>query len=96
VTFNGGGEANSAAVNITVTNAPPVLGGIGPVAGGLAFNIAGTGQPGAVYVLLGATNLAPPSVWLPVMTNTADGSGNLVFANLPASGSGMFYRIAGN
>jgi hypothetical protein len=60
------------------------------------LSISATGQPGGSYVLLGATNLVPPVVWLPVLTNVADGSGNVLFTNLPAASAQEFYRISGN
>ena len=96
VKFNGGGVAGSPAVTVTVTNPPPVLGGIGYAAAAQTLSIAATGQPGGAYVLVGATNLVPPVVWLPVLTNVADGAGNISFTNLPTGNAQEFYRISGN
>ena len=96
VGFNGGGVANSTAVNITVTNWPPVVGNIGFASAAQQLTISGTGQPGQACVLLGATNLVPPVIWWPVMTNVADGAGNLTFTNVPVVNLQEFYRISGN
>jgi hypothetical protein len=96
VKFNGGGVAGSPAVTVTVTNPPPVLGGIGYAAAAQTLSVAATGQPGGAYVLVGASNLVPPVVWLPVLTNVADGAGNISFTNLPAGNAQEFYRISGN
>jgi hypothetical protein len=97
VNFNDGGVVNSAAVNITVTNLPPVLGNIGFVSGGgQQLAISGVGQPGYTYILVGVTNLAPPIVWVPVMTNNADNFGNIFFMSLPITNMQEFYRISGN
>jgi hypothetical protein len=96
VGFNGGAIANSAAVNITVTNLPPVLGNIGFASNGQQLVVSGGGQPGCSYILVRATDLVPPVVWTPVMTNLADSSGNISFTNLPAVGTSAFYRISLN
>ncbi|HWD91571.1 MAG TPA: family 78 glycoside hydrolase catalytic domain [Verrucomicrobiae bacterium] len=73
-----------------------VLSRIGWLPGMQELSISGTGQPGRAYVLLSATNLIPPIVWNPVMTNTADSSGNISFTNRPSPGVAAFYRISGN
>jgi alpha-L-rhamnosidase len=96
VMFNGGAIASSPAINITVTNLPPVLGSIGFVSGGQQLTVSGTGQPGCNYILVGTTNLASPVIWVPVMTNIADISGNMSFTNLPIANTQEFYRISGN
>jgi alpha-L-rhamnosidase len=92
--FNGGGVANSTAVNITVTNWPPAIGNIGFVSAEQQLTISGTGQPGQACVLLGATNLVPPIIWVPVVTNIADSSGNFSFTNLPVTNAQAFYRVS--
>jgi hypothetical protein len=96
VNFNGGGVAASLSVVVTITNLPPVVAGVSYAAAAQTLSISATGQPGGSYVLLGATNLVPPVVWLPVLTNVADGSGNVLFTNLPAASAQEFYRISGN
>jgi len=96
VTFNGGGVVNSPAINITVTNLPPKIGGIVLAPGTKGVSVSGTGQPSSPYILASSTNLVPPVIWTPVFTNTADTSGNIIFTNLPPGGALMFYRIFGN
>jgi alpha-L-rhamnosidase len=94
VMFNGSGVANSTAVNIAVTNWPPVLGKIGLESGGRELTVSGAGQPGCAYILVRATNLVPPLVWTPVATNNADNSGNISFMNLPIANAQAFYRVS--
>jgi alpha-tubulin suppressor-like RCC1 family protein len=55
-----------------------------------------TGTPGYPYILQSATNLTPPIVWQPVITNLADVNGNLSFTvtNLTIMPEG-FYRAIG-
>jgi alpha-L-rhamnosidase len=96
VMFNGGAVASSAAVNIAVTNPPLVLGSIGFVSDWQHLAISGVGQPGYTYILVGTTNLVPPVIWVPVMTNAADSSGNISFMSLPITNKQEFYRISGN
>jgi hypothetical protein len=45
--------------------------------GNIVLNYAGI--PGFNYALDGATNLAPPIVWVPLLTNTVGGTGSLSF-----------------
>ncbi len=52
--------------------------------------ITGFGSPGYAYVLDFATNLTPPVMWIPQITNTSS-SQSLVFTNISASPQG-FYR----
>jgi len=96
VMFNGGAVASSIPVDITVTNLPPVLGSIGFTLNRQQLAISGAGQPSYTYILVGATNLDPPIVWVPVMTNAADSSGNISFKNLQITNTQEFYRIYGN
>jgi hypothetical protein len=58
--------------------------------------ISGVGQPGYTYILIGTTNLVPPIIWVPVMTNAADSSGNISFKYLPITDTQEFYSIYGN
>jgi hypothetical protein len=96
VMFNGGAIASSAAVNIAVTNPPLVLDNIGFVSDWQHLAISGVGQPGYTYILVGTTNIVPPVIWVPVMTNAADSSGNISFMSLPITNKQEFYRISGN
>jgi len=45
------------------------------------------------WVLYGATNLAPPTVWLPV-TNTPGSNNNQFNVSLPMNGPAEFYRLS--
>jgi hypothetical protein len=58
--------------------------------------ISGVGLPGYTYILVGTTNIVPPVIWVPVMTNAADSSGNISFMSLPITNKQEFYRISGN
>jgi hypothetical protein len=75
------------------------IGALGTI-NGLAFlpsggtQISGVCVPGWSYVLEATTNLSPPVLWLPVLTNTANEAGEYQFldtteTNLPA----RFYRV---
>jgi hypothetical protein len=78
--------------NTTVT--PPVISGGTVALGSGGFTLSGTGGAGQVYVLLGASNLVPPMVWVPVQTNTADTNGVFMFTDTQATNYlNRFYRI---
>jgi alpha-L-rhamnosidase len=94
VIFNGGGVANSAAVNVLVTNLAPAIGLVELGAGGQQLNILGTGQMGHTYVLEATTNLVPPVDWSRIQTNVADTFGNFSFTNSPLTNAIQFFRIA--
>jgi hypothetical protein len=49
------------------------------------------GIPGLKYALDWTTNLTPPIVWTPIMTNPASANGSLILSNTPSGGSD-FYR----
>ena len=49
------------------------------------------GIPNYPYALDWTTNLTPPVVWIPVVTNTAAANGFLIFTSTPSGGSD-FYR----
>jgi hypothetical protein len=62
-------------------------------AGKVVLNGTG-GTAGYSYVVVGATNLNPPVVWSPVVTNTFDGSGNFHYTNTVDTGKKtLFLRI---
>ena len=63
---------------------------------GQQLTVVGIAQPGDTYILLGATNLIPPVVRIPIKTNTADSYGNISFTNPPTASAQEFYRISGN
>jgi len=49
------------------------------------------GIPGFNYALDWTTNLTPPIVWTPIMTNPASANGSIILSNTPSGGSD-FYR----
>ena len=62
-------------------------------ANGASFTLACTGSASQAYVLMSASNLTSP-VWLPMLTNTANGTGLCNFTDLQVSNiSRRFYRI---
>ena len=72
---------------------PPVIGHYSLVANG-GFTLNCTAAAGATCVLLGATNLTPSTVWLPLGTNTADAGGNLIFSDTQTTNYPQrFYRV---
>ena len=54
-----------------------------------------TGTPNYPYILQSATNLTPPIIWQPVLTNPADGNGNWQFTETNLNGNQKFYRAVG-
>ncbi len=73
---------------------PPAISSSNAVMTSGGFSLGGTGAPGEAYVLLGASNLVPPVVWLPIGTNITDGSGNFIFTDMQATNFAQrFYRI---
>jgi hypothetical protein len=88
----------SAQVPFTVTTPAKVsinsvaLNSVGP--GNLVLSGTG-GVAGNSYAVQTTTNLSPPVVWTPVMTNVFDGSGNFSYTNPVVPGtSQLFLRIA--
>jgi len=62
--------------------------------GGLQMQFNGT--PNYPYILVAATNLAPPIHWLPVLTNPANATGNWSFIVTSAPNvTACFYRATG-
>ena len=56
--------------------------------------LSGLGAPGQNCVLLAATNLVPPVVWLPLTTNAADASGVISFTDPSATNEVQrYYRM---
>ncbi len=92
IVFDGGNILDSATANIIVSNLPPVIQTFSLSAGN--FSLQGTGPSGQSLVLMTASNLVPPVVWTPLLTNQSDASGNFAFTNLPSTNSQQFYRIA--
>ena len=93
VVYNGSSTADSTAASVTVTNPPPVISSVGVYSNG-SFSLGGIGGANQTYVLLTASNLAPPIVWAPIATNSADSNGAFTFSDLEAMNYAQrFYRI---
>ena len=87
-----GRATNVSAVTVSLP-VPPVFSGAGILNGG-GFALTGTGTAGQAYVLLGATNLTPPVVWLPLATNAADTNGSFNFNDPQATNwPQRYYRL---
>jgi hypothetical protein len=92
VNFNGNRYADSVPITIIVSNPPPAIQSI--TAGAGNFSLAGLGQPGSAYVLVTASNLISPVIWVPSITNLADANGNFIFTNLPTTNLQQFFRLS--
>ena len=63
--------------------------------GGSGLHLQFTGAPNCPYILLATTNLAPPSIWQPVVTNSTDANGNWSFTDTNVNQySQRFYRAS--
>lgn len=77
----------------TLNIAPPLITGSAFLTN-RTFNLSGTGIVSQTYILLGATNLAPPVVWSPIATNIGVAYGNFNFTDPRATNfPGRFYRV---
>jgi hypothetical protein len=62
--------------------------------GGNGVQLQFSGAPDYPYVLLGTTNLLPPVVWQPVLTNSTDSKGNWSYTDPNAATTpARFFRI---
>jgi uncharacterized repeat protein (TIGR02543 family) len=83
--------------NITVTAnfgaaTPPAITNMSMAANKTSFTLTGQGAANAAYVLVATTNLPP--VWVPLLTNTADGNGVFSFTDLQVTNYPQrFYRV---
>jgi hypothetical protein len=93
VIFDGTNTADSSVANITVINPSPVIGGIGTAVDG-TLSIWGAGLSNYLYFLDTASNLTPPIVWTPILTNLSDASGNISFTNLAPTNVQQFFRLS--
>jgi len=76
-----------------IVSLPPVIGGV-HLSGAAGFSVTATAAAGETCLLLGASNLAPPVVWQPLMTNTADTNGVFNFSDPQATNyPTRFYRF---
>lgn len=92
--FNGSNTVDSLSVNITVTNPPPVIEGIGLGADGQTLSVSGLGLASRPYYLNAATNLTPPVVWALIDTNISDSFGNIIFTNIAPTNTQQFFLIS--
>jgi hypothetical protein len=92
--FNGSNTVNSSVINITVTNPPPMVGGIELGANGQTLIISGSGLSARPYFLNAASNLTPPVVWMPVQTNLSGPTGGISFTNMTPTNAQQFFRIS--
>ncbi len=87
----------SAQVGFTVTTPAAVSINKNAVtsAGAGKLVLSGTGgTAGHSYAVVSTTNLAPPVIWSPVVTNAFDGSGNFSYTNVVSTGTPkLFLRI---
>jgi len=100
VSVNGGGFSDTFAAwgvhvyKLPAASAPaltPIITSISVLAGTTTLGCS-NGTPGVPYLLLRSTNLANPSGWVSVGTNTPSGAGLFSFTN-SAAGSPVFYRL---
>jgi autotransporter-associated beta strand protein len=77
-----------------VSNTPPVIGSATLVGSDMVVAGAG-GAPGALYHVVGSTNVALPlASWSPLATNVFDASGNFIFTNpISPTPGGQFLRL---
>jgi hypothetical protein len=88
-----GGLTYNASTNITVLNLPPPIIASFKLQTNGNLNLLLNGVPGRSHVVEAATNLAAPTVWVPLITNSADGNGILNITNLSTiSFPKRFYR----
>jgi hypothetical protein len=92
--FNNSNTVDSSMASITITNPPPIASGIGLGADGQTLTVSGLGLASRPYFLDTASNLTPPVVWLPILTNLSDLSGNIVFTNIVPAGTQQFFLIS--
>jgi hypothetical protein len=92
--FNGSNTVDSSTVNITVTNPPPVLQGIGLGTDGQTLTVSGVALTSRPYYLNTTTNLTSPVVWTLIQTNLSDAAGNIFFTNIPPTNAQQFFIIS--
>lgn len=81
---------NVAGSNVVQNPGAPVV-SLAATARGIHLTFAGATN--SAWMLLSATNLAPPVVWQPVCTNSADGNGNWQFTDTNLNYQQKFYRV---
>lgn len=88
-----GGTGNDVELTVVPVGFPSDFTGIAPWTNSL-LRLTATGTPATAYTLIATTNLNPPVVWSPVLTNLADGGGLLEFVLPDRTNHPMrFYRL---
>ena len=76
-----------------LSSVPPVITSFAMSSGG-GFSLSGTGAVSQTYVMVTASNLAPPISWTPIATNTADTNGYFDFTDAQATNyTQQYYRL---
>ncbi len=84
--------ATNGTLTVVVNTASPAITNLSVAVNKAAFTLTGQGTANAAYVLVAATNL--PGVWMPLLTNTADGNGVVDFTDLQVTNYPQrFYRV---
>jgi NHL repeat len=87
------GSVTSNVANLIVANSPLIYQTVLNADGSIALNF--LSQPNSTNVVLCATNLSPPIVWMPISTNLAGADGNWQFTDTNSAGyQAGFYRSA--
>ena len=91
--WNTSGLATNGTITVASLPFTPVIGGIAWSAAN-GFSLTATGAVGGACVMLVASNLAPPIVWQPLLTNGADANGIFNFNDAQATNfSQRYYRL---
>ncbi len=93
--WNTSGLTNNGLIAVAVgISTPPVISSLNLSASVGPFSLTGTGGAGESYVLVTASNLVPPVVWLPLVTNIAGTNGVFNLADPQSvTNSQKFYRV---
>ena len=76
-----------------LSSVPPVITSFAISSDG-GFSLSGTGAVSQTYVMVTASNLAPPISWTPIATNTADTNGYFDFTDAQATNyTQRYYRL---
>lgn len=91
IVTNGYGSATSSIASLVVGLPPQKLNINSASGNGVHMQMSGT--PNFPYAVQFATNLAPPILWLPVLTNAADTNGLWQFTDTNLNNGQKFYRV---
>jgi fibronectin-binding autotransporter adhesin len=89
-----GGDGNDVTLLAPAQALPSTLTGIVDLPAG-GTEVTGIGVAGQSYILEATTNLNPTAIWLPLLTNTADGAGLFQFIDSSSTNFPIrFYRVS--